>query len=169
MVIAYWSINPSYIKYVICTSTLCRETNCGKFISVYQHYRVVICIKTHTVSCVRDDDELLTQPSSSSKYTNLAHYVFIAPLSCATCIVFLERYLSAILNNYKSTITRQNLARRNTKIAPKNNENYLKWYSSSSSHNDFEEFLLFFSNSPFKFLFYYVKPVKTSFERKRKF
>jgi hypothetical protein len=32
---------------MICTSTLCRETNCGKFISVYQHYnynyRVVIC------------------------------------------------------------------------------------------------------------------------------
>jgi hypothetical protein len=47
MVIAYWSINPSYIKYMICTSTLCRKTNCGKFIIVYQHYRVVICITTH--------------------------------------------------------------------------------------------------------------------------
>ncbi len=31
---------------MICTFTLCKETNCGKFISVYQHYRVVICIRT---------------------------------------------------------------------------------------------------------------------------
>ncbi len=38
MVIAYWSINPSYIKYMICTFSLCKETNCGVFISVYQHY-----------------------------------------------------------------------------------------------------------------------------------
>ncbi len=37
MVIAYWSISPSYIKYMICTLTLCKETNCGKFISVYLH------------------------------------------------------------------------------------------------------------------------------------
>ncbi len=47
MVIAYWSINPSYIKYMICTFTLCKDTNCRKFISVYQHSRVVICITTH--------------------------------------------------------------------------------------------------------------------------
>ena len=54
MVIAYWSINPPYIKYIymICTFTLCKETNCGKFISVYQHYRVVIsiCIITQNPS-----------------------------------------------------------------------------------------------------------------------
>ena len=31
---------------MICTFTLCKETNCGKFISVYQHYRVVICTTT---------------------------------------------------------------------------------------------------------------------------
>ncbi len=47
---AYWSINPSYIKYnmiyyiYVCTFTLCKETKCGKFISVYQHYRIVIYI-----------------------------------------------------------------------------------------------------------------------------
>jgi hypothetical protein len=49
MVIAYWSINPSYIKYMICTLTLRKETNGGKFISVYQHFRVVICITTHSL------------------------------------------------------------------------------------------------------------------------
>ena len=37
MVIAYWSIYSYYIKYMIYAFTLCKETNCGKFISVYQH------------------------------------------------------------------------------------------------------------------------------------
>ncbi len=31
---------------MICAFTLCKETNCGKFISVYQHYRMVIFITT---------------------------------------------------------------------------------------------------------------------------
>ncbi len=37
-----------YDIYMICTLTLCKETNYGKFISVsvYQHFRVVICITT---------------------------------------------------------------------------------------------------------------------------
>jgi hypothetical protein len=44
---AYWSINSSYINYIICAFTLFKETNCGKYISVmYQHFRVVICITT---------------------------------------------------------------------------------------------------------------------------
>jgi hypothetical protein len=41
------SVLEYYIRYMIYTFTLCKETNCGKFTSVYQHFKVVICTTTH--------------------------------------------------------------------------------------------------------------------------
>jgi hypothetical protein len=52
MVIAYWSINSYCIRYVIYTFALCKETNCSKFISVYQHFQVVICITTTALNTI---------------------------------------------------------------------------------------------------------------------
>ncbi len=43
MVIAYWRINSYFIRYImIYTFTLCNETNCGKFNSVYRHFKALI-------------------------------------------------------------------------------------------------------------------------------
>jgi hypothetical protein len=68
MVIVYWSINPSYIKYnMICTLALCKETNCGKFISVcvYQHLYRDMYVLQHLdsfESLIKTDSQETSQP-----------------------------------------------------------------------------------------------------------
>ncbi len=69
MVIVYWSINQSYIKYMICIFTLCKKINCGKFISVY-------------VPTLKDSDMYYNSAFGSSVsytvyYSISSHYAYI--------------------------------------------------------------------------------------------